>query len=37
MVINHGSKKNRKTTVIYCGFKDIFENFKTTVTNGGFL
>ena len=35
-VTNSGSKENCNTTVIDCGFKDIYETFKTTVTNGGF-
>ena len=36
-VTNYDSKENCKTTVINCGFKDIYETFKTTVTNDGFI
>ena len=35
-VTNCGFKENCKTTTRDCGFKDIFGNFKTTITNGGF-
>ena len=36
IVTNCGFKENCKTTVIDCDFKDISENFKITVINGGF-
>ena len=29
--------ENCKTIVTYCGFEDIYETFKTTVTNDGFI
>ena len=29
--------ENCKTIVTYCGFKDIYETFKTTITNDGFI
>ena len=30
-------KNNFEITITNCGFKDVFKNFKTTVTNGDFL
>ena len=36
-VANCGSKENYKTIVTECSFKDIYENFETTVINDGFL
>ena len=37
IVSNCDFKENCKIIVCDCGFKHIFEIFKTTVTNGGFL
>ena len=36
-IINYDFKKNCKTTVCDCGFKDISKTFKITVINDGFL